>query len=460
MIRERWIGDRAFYRKLLWLAVPIIVQNGITNLVGFLDNIMVGQLGTEPMSGVAIVNQLVFVFNLLVFGGFSGAGIFGAQFYGHGDMKGVRDTFRFKLIMGIIIIAAALTIFLTAGGSLIRLYLTSGESGNLEAAYTYGRQYLSVIVLEILPFTLVQVYVSTLRETGQTMVPMVSGLVAVFVNMTFNYILIFGKFGAPALGVRGAAAATVLARVVECAIVVAWTHLHREKNAFIIGAYKSLRLPGTLAADIIKKGAPLLVNEFLWSAGVAMANQCFSVRGFSVVASVNIASTIGNLFNVIFIAMGDAVAILVGQLLGASQFEQAKDTARKVIVFSVFCTMITSLIMLLVAPFFPQAYNTSGEVRHLASRMIQITACLMPLEAFLHAAYFTIRSGGRTIITFFFDSAYSWCVVIPVLYSVVHFTALPILPTYLVYFLVMDGVKSIVGYILLKKGIWIRNIVV
>lgn len=456
---KKLIGDKVFYKRLLLLSVPIMVQNAITNFVGFLDNIMVGQLGTEPMSGVAIVNQLVFVFNLFVFGGLSGAGIFGAQFYGNGDNKGVRDTFRFKIILGIIIAIVALALFLSMGENLIRLYLTSGDAGDLEATFRYGKEYLLIILFEIVPFVLVQVYASTLRETGETMVPMIAGIAAVLVNLTFNYILIFGKFGAPRLGVAGAAIATVLARVVECAIVIAWTHMHKKKNPFIVGVYRTLRLPGSLAWSVIKKGSPLLANEVLWAGGVAMANQCFSLRGYNVMASTNISSTIANLFNVVFIAMGNAVAIMVGQELGASKFEKAKDTAGKVILFSVLCTVLTSLIMISLSGVFPELYNTTGEVRNMAGAMIRITAYLMPLQAFLHATYFTIRSGGRTVITFLFDSAFSWCVAIPFIYCIVHFTGLNILTVYTLYY-ALDVIKASIGFILLKKGIWLQNIVV
>ncbi|MCH5251415.1 MAG: MATE family efflux transporter [Lachnospiraceae bacterium] len=455
---KKLIGTKEFYKKLLLLAVPIMVQNAITNFVGFLDNIMVGQLGTEPMSGVAIVNQIIFVFNLLVFGGLSGAGIFGAQFYGKGDDKGVRDTFRFKLIMGLVIIAVTLFVLLCFGQNLIEFYLLSGETENHHQTFLYGKEYLMVILLEIIPFVLVQIYASTLRETGETMVPMMAGVTAVFVNLVFNYILIFGKFGAPKLGVMGAAAATVIARITECIIVVAWTHKNRGKNGFIQGAYRSLRVPLNLAADIVKKGSPLLANEVLWAGGVALINQCLSVKGLEVVASTNISSTIANLFNVVFIAMGSAVAILVGQQLGASDFEGAKATAGKVIAFSVFCTLFTSLLMIVLSGIFPGLYKTTGEVREMAGSMIRITAYLMPLQAFLHAAYFTIRSGGRTVITFLFDSGFSWCVAIPFIYCLVHFTGLGVLVIYTLYYL-LDIIKALVGFFLLKKGIWIQNIV-
>lgn len=455
---KRLIGTKEFYKHLLYLAVPIMIQNAITNFVGFLDNIMVGRLGTQPMSGVAIVNQFMFVFSLCVFGGLSGAGIFGAQFYGSRDHKGVRDTFRFKLITGIVIIFITIGLFSGFGEQLIRLYLTADHGNNAAETLHYGKQYLQIIILELVPFVIVQIYASTLRETGQTFVPMLAGIIAVFVNLAFNYILIFGKLGAPALGVAGAAIATVLSRVVECAIVVIWTHCYASINHFIVGAYRSLHIPASLTKQILLKGSPLLINELLWSAGVAIVNQCFSLRGLEVVAAVNIASTITNLFNVVFIALGSSVSILVGQQLGANEFEKAKDTAGKIIAFSTFCTVITSIFMIILSGLFPTLYNTTDDIRHLATNMIRITAIMMPMQAFLHAVYFTIRSGGKTLITFLFDSGFSWCVAIPFAYCIVHFTSLAILPIYTLYYL-LDIIKSTVGFILFQKGIWIQNIV-
>ena len=313
---NRYIGDRAFYRNVFTIAIPIIIQNGITNFVSLLDNIMVGQVGTLQMSGVSIVNQLLFVFNLCVFGAVSGAGIFTAQFFGSQDHEGVRHTFRFKVLVSLVLVALGTALFLLAGQPLIQLYLLGdGDPRDVAITLAYGSDYLRIMLLGLLPFALASAYSGTLRETGQTMVPMVAGIVAVFVNLAFNYILIFGHFGAPAMGVRGAAVATVLSRYVELAIVAGWTHLNSEANPFIQGAYRSMRIPGKLFRDITVKGMPLLINEALWSLGMAFLNQCYSVRGLNVVAGLNIANTLNNLFSIVFIALGDAVGILVGQLL-------------------------------------------------------------------------------------------------------------------------------------------------
>ncbi len=457
--KGKYFGDKAFYKMALTVAVPIMIQNGITNFVGLLDNIMVGLVGTEQMSGIAIVNQLLLVFNLAVFGAISGVGIFGAQFYGCGDQEGVRQTFRFKLYVGAGILFLGILALFTGGERLILLYLHGeGNGPALQATLGYGKQYLWVMLFGLAPFAVEEIYASTLRECGETKVPMVAGAVAVVVNLALNYVLIFGKLGFPALGVVGAALATVISRYVQAVVVIAWTHTHTRRMPFIVGAYRQWKVSGHLAANIVKKGTPLLCNEILWAAGMALLNQCYSLRGLDAVAAINISSTISNLFNVVFIAMGSCIAILVGQLLGAGKMEEAQDTARKLIVFSVLSCVVLGSLLFAVAPLFPQHYNTSPRVKELAAQLLRVAAGCMPLYAFLHAAYFTLRSGGKTLITFFFDSVYLWCVNIPLAYVLSRFTGLPILPLYLCCQL-SDCIKCTIGFVLVRRGVWLNNII-
>lgn len=456
---RKFIGDKAFYKMVLAIAVPIMIQNGITNFVGLLDNIMIGQIGTEQMSGVAIVNQLFFVYNLCLFGGVSGAGIFTAQYFGQKNEEGIRQTVRFKIWMVIVITALTVALFLTSGSRLIELYL-QGEGTAESAASTlyYGEQYLWIMLIGLPPFMMVQVYASTLRECGQTVLPMKAGVVAVFVNLILNYILIYGKFGFPALGVQGAALATIISRYVEAAIVLIHTHRHKTENPFVNGLYASLKVPGALTGKILVKGSPLLFNETLWAAGMAMLAQCYSVRGLNVVAALNISNTINNVFNIVFIALGDSVAIIVGQLLGAGKMAEARDTDNKMIAFSVFCCTCVAAVMLLMAPFFPMLYNTNAEARELAKYFIMITAIFMPQNAFLHASYFTLRSGGKTIITFLFDSVFIWCISVTIAFTLSHFTTLPVIAIYTLV-QIGDWIKCLIGFILVKKGVWLQNIV-
>ena len=459
MKMQRFVGDRSFYRRVFAILLPILIQNVITNFVSMLDNIMVGQVGTEPMSGVAIVNQLIFVFNLCALGGLSGAGILTAQYYGKRDQEGIRQTIRVKLMIGFTILVVFAGVLLRFGDVFIGLFLHEGESGlDLEATLRYAEDYMDVMLLQLVPFVITMLYSSTLRETGETVLPMKAGLIAVFVNLVFNYILIFGKLGAPALGVVGAAIATVLARVVEMTIMIVWTHRHTERNPYIVGVYRSLRVSGEVLRKVILLGLPLMINELLWSGGMTVLNQCYSLRGLEVVSAMNIYSTISNVFFSAFIATGNATSIMVGQLLGAGELERAVDEDRKLIAFAFGLSLILSALMALTAPFFPKIYNTIPEVKRLATQILLISAAMMPMHAFANSCYFTLRSGGKTLITFIFDSGSLWLISIPAAFVIGHYTEIPILPFYTI----VEGlnlIKCAVGYVMVKQRRWVVNLV-
>ena len=460
-MKNRYIGDRAFYRHVFGIAIPIIVQNGITNFVSMLDNIMVGQVGTLPMSGVSIVNGLIFVFNLCIFGASSGAGIFTAQFYGSKDDEGIRHTFRFKFLICCMITALGIALFLLGDRFLIGLYLT-GEGDPAEAAevLNYGVQYLHVMLWGFLPFALTNTYASTLKETGNTFVPMVAGITATLVNLVGNYILIFGHFGAPALGVRGAAVATVISRFVELAIVAGWTHLNPGRNPFITGAYRSFYLPGRLLKAIAIKGMPLLINEALWSSGMAIMNQCYSTCGLDVVPAQNISSTLFQLSSVVFLSLGNAVGIIMGQMLGAGNPEvEVRDANRKLLALSVTSGVVFGTLLASISGLFPLLYNTTETVRHLATQLICVNALMMPFISYTNATYFTLRSGGQTMVTFLFDSCFVWAVCVPLAFCLSRFTDIPIVPL----FAICQGtdlIKCAIGAFMLKQGKWIQNLTV
>ena len=458
-LRKKFIGDKAFYKRVLAVSVPIMIQSGITNFVSLLDNIMVGRIGTEQMSSVAIVNQLIFVFYLCIFGGFAGAGIFTAQYYGSEDEEGIKTTFRYKIWMGLVLLASAITVFVFFGDGLISMYLKgSADSGDLAAALEYGSGYLKIMLIGLPAFTVVQAYANTLRECGETVVPMRAGLIAVIVNLVFNYLLIYGKFGFPMLGVNGAAAATVLSRFVELAVVVIWAHNHREKCPYLVGVYKTMRVPLSTVKKFFITGAPLLVNETLWSAGMAMLAQSYSLRGLNVVAAYNISNTIYGVFSVIFFAMGDAIAIIIGQHLGAKRFEQAKDEDNKIIALAMFIAAISGVLIFISSFFFPLIYNTTPESKQIAAHFLMAEAFIAPMIALMHTTYFTLRSGGKTIVTFLFDSVFMWVVSVPLAFVLSRFTNLYVIWVFVIVEMA-NLIKCIIGIILVKKGVWMNNIV-
>lgn len=457
---NKYFGDRNFYKRVLSLTIPIMIQNGITNFVNMLDNVMVGKVGTVEMTGVAVTNQLIFVFNLCVFGIISGAGIFGAQYFGNGDNKGVQYTFRFKIITCTVLTALAAALFIFKGDSLIMLYLKGeGRAEDIAASLGHARNYLFIMLIGLLPYTIAQCYSSTLRETDHAVVPMTAGIVAVSVNLVLNYALIFGHFGALKMGVEGAAIATVISRFAELITVAVWTGVNKIDNEFIEGAFKSFKVPLKLVKQIFVKGLPLMANESVWGIGVALINQRFSLLGFDVVSANNIAQTFSNVFSVSFISIGAAVGIILGQLLGAGKKEEAKIASSRLITFAVLVSVAVGAVFMLCAQFIPEIYNTSASVKKIATGLMVVYACVMPIEAFINSSYFTLRSGGKVFITMLFDSIYVWVVTIPFVVFFTSVFSLPIIPLY-AFSQALGLGKCLMGYILVKKGIWIKQIVI
>lgn len=458
-LRESLFGDGIFYRRVFAVVLPMIVQNTLSNVVSLLDNVMVGQVGTLPMSAVAIDNQMLFIFYLSIFGSITGAGIYGAQYFGSGNREGVRNTLRFKFMIGMFITAVAIAVLSLFGNGIAGNFISADTAAadRAEILKCTG-EYMKVMVFGLIPFTFTQCYAGTLRESGQTSLPMKAGIIAMATNFVFNSLLIFGMFGFPRLGVKGAAIATVISRFVELFIVAFFAHRNHVRYPFLEGLYRRITIPAALAGQILQKSIPLLLNEFLWSLGQTFLLQCYSERGIAVVAALNICNTVSQIFHEVYLSLGSATSILVGQELGADHLREAKRTAYRMMTLSVLCCVITGGILALCAPYIPKIYRTEESIRMLATRFILIISCCMPIFGFTAATYFTMRSGGKTLVTFLSDSFFTWIAVVPAAWFLTHETALPILTIFLIVNL-LDIIKCVIGFILVRKGIWIRNLV-
>lgn len=450
--------NKEIYKRALGLAVPMMIQNGITNMVGLIDNIMVGSLGTEAISAVSIVGQLIFVFNLAVFGGLSGPGIYSAQYYGKNDIEGVRNAFRIKHYICAVCLVLGVLAFALGSDQLIGLYLR-GESSTVDPVLTMdiAKDYLGIMLWGLMPFAITQIYAGSLRETGDSVKPMIGGLFSVVTDIVFNYLLIFGKLGFPQMGVRGAALATVIARVVEMLVVVIWAFARKERHPFLKGAYSRITVPAKTASVIVKKGLPIFFNEFLWAGGIAALTQNYSLLGLDIVPGINISNALCNMLNVVFVALGNAVGILIGQTLGAKQYEQAKKDSFVLMRFTGAICILLTIILVSISGVFPNFYDTTDEIRRNATWFIVITALFFPVQGYLNALYFTLRSGGKTFVTFLFDSVFTWVIVVPAAFFLCRFGSLSVFVIYTI-IQAADIIKLIIGYVLIKKGVWISNI--
>lgn len=469
-LKRKFIGDKAFYRSVLIILLPLVVQQGITSAVNLLDNLMVGSLGEESLSAVSVVNQILMVFNLTIFGGLSGVSIFGAQFAGKGDAEGMRQSFRAKIYFGAAVLVIGIALLSQRGETFINLFLKAEVSAERAAlALSEGLDYLHIMLFGLLPFMLVQVYAGSMREMGKTVATMVGSVIAILTNLVLNFLLIypvrelhvlgvgFTMWGA-GMGVRGAALATVIARFVEMFFVLIYAHLHQHRYIFLQGAFRSGHVPLSLLKRIAITGTPLLINEMLWSLGMTFINQCYSTRGMTALAALNITSTAWNLFCIIMFAMGNAVSIMVGQCLGQGDKAGARSTASKLLFITVVSHIVLGAMLASISGIVPNWFAVSEETKHIASQTLVIAGLSLPIHAFLHSAYFTIRSGGKTVITFLFDSVYTWCVPAVLAFVLSRYTHADVV---LMYFCIqfIDVVKAVIGVFMLRSDFWANNIV-
>lgn len=453
---RKFFGTKAFYKRVFALAIPVMLQGFMTQLVSLLDNVMVGQLGPLQIASVSITNQIFFILNLSIFGAISGAEIFGAQFYGKADYKQQAHTFWMKVCFAGTL---GLTVFLMLalqGPRVISLWLHDSPE-NAAATLSYAMTYMSIMFGSIPFYCLTQTMVSTLKECQKTIICMESAILALVVNLTGDYLLIFGRLGLPALGVAGAAIATVLARCVECLFVLIWIRRHIKELPVFAGVFSNMRIPGDLAKTIILKSLPLMINETLWSGTIAFFSSCYSTRGLTVVSALAIVDVVTQLFRTAYVSIGSAIAIILGNTLGRGDSGQAIADSRKLLMLSILIALVTMVLSAASAPSFASLYNVPAETRALAVRLIYITAALSPINSVNNAAYFIIRSGGNTLLTFALDGGISTIVGCPLVWVVCYLTNWDIFTVYLIS-QCYNVVKIFPEMISVHRNKWARNL--
>lgn len=455
---SKLIGSKQFYKEVIAIIIPIMIQQGITTFVGLLDNIMVGRLNVDAIAGVSIANQIIFIVTIALVGGLAGPGIFIAQYFGAKDEEALKQAFRAKMILAFLITVVAMVVLFIFGETFVRAFAKNDDQSlgvYNEVAIAYGMDYLRVITLG-LPFLAgIQLYASTFREVAQTKVPMFAGIISVFVNLSFNMLLIFGYLGFPRLEVEGAAIATFIARIVEFGILLYVAY--KTKMVFTQDIFKHFRIDKKRFNNLVKKSIPLLTNELLWSTSMTLLLWAYSQRGTSVTAAYNISNTVANLFFIIFGALATGISVMVGNELGANQIEKAKENAYKLLFFSVIVCLGFGLILAIIAPFVPNLYNVTESVKTQATQFMWVISGLMWIFAFNAGCFFILRAGGMVVLTLLFDSFFAWIVILPIAVILSLYTTIPVIVIYLLAELT-NLIKGFIGFHFVKNGKWARNL--
>jgi len=411
---KKYIGDKKFYRKVALIALPITVQQFVTATIQIVDNFMVGKLGEEAINAVTIPNQLFFVMILLMFGLVAGAGIYTAQYFGSKDIDKLKQSFRFKISSALIISVFSFIILSNYGRGLIGFFV------NTESTIDLAEKYLRIVRFNVFPLFLIVAISTTFREIAKPKVPMYASITAILVNTFLNYILIFGKFGAPALGVEGAAYATVFARYLEFAIIYILVKKHGK--IFDSKIINLLRIDKRVFGKIILAALPLMTNEIFWSLGQTMYVKAYSTRGDFALAAFSISNSVSQIVFVIFSGMSGAIAVMVGNTLGENKLEDAKSNADKLIAFSIMVAAIMGVFLIGLSFVIPNLYEIESITRDIVRFNLRVNGVFIPLYALNVGIFFALRSGGDTRSTLIMDAVFMWVVSVPLAIGLAYFT--------------------------------------
>lgn len=445
------LKDTKFQKTVLLIAVPLMLQQLIVSSVNLIDNLMVGQLGDIALSAVSMANRFYMIVWAGVNGTIASSVIYLSQYRGASDEDHMKQSFRFMLVSSYLLCIVLFVIAFFFPEKVIGFFIN-----DINVIRT-GASYLKIAAISYLPSVLSLSVASAFRALGETKKPLYISIVSVLTNAIFNYLLIFGVFGFPQLGVVGAAIATLIARIVEAFIYLIL--LKRSDMPFKTNVFHLFRFELELAKRITIRALPLCINEILWSFGMSTLVRSYSSRGLVVNTAYSMASTIADLFFVLFGGMATASTVLIGTPLGANELEEAKENAYKLLGFSLILAFIFLVLMFSTSFVAPYLYNVSMEAKDLSANFLRIMALFFVLYMFNTSIYFILRAGGDTKSTLFMDAGFMWSLCIPIVIVLSYKTNLPVLVVYALG-QSTDILKACLSYYLLKKEKWVKNLTV
>jgi putative MATE family efflux protein len=443
------IGDKAFYRHLLAVSLPLILQQLVTASVQIVDNVMVGRLGETAIGAVSVINQLFFVVIITTFGVISGSTIYMAQYYGAKNQSKLNQTYRITLYAALLVAFIAFVIFSLADTLLISIFTSNPVTIGL------AEDYIAIIRWGLFGFAISIAISSSLRVVGITKPLLWISVFSIVLNTILNAVLIFGLLGFPALGVIGAAIATVIARFAEAALSL-W-YMWRRQTVFRWDWTRIFAIEFRLIKAIMIIGFPLLLNEIFWSFGQTTFLYAYSTRGDGALAAMNITNTISQITFVLFQALGTASAVFVGNKLGENALEEAQLNAKRLVFTAGVVAAAVGLGQFILSGLFTDFYAISEITKSWAIFNIRVNALFVPLYTMNVTLFFIIRSGGDTKSTLLMDSGFMWIIAVPLALILVFTTSLPI--TWM--FLIVQGTElfkvlfSIHRY---NKKRWVKNL--
>ncbi len=444
------LRDKTFYIAIITLALPIMLQNLLAASLSFIDTVMIGQLGEVQIAAVGLANQMFFLVILLFFGISSGASIFFAQFWGNKDLKSIHKTLGLALTIGVsgAAILSAVSIFLPE--EIMRIFSPD------KLVISAGAEYLKIVGISYIFSAVTFVFSAALRSTEDARTPLIVSAISMTTNAIFNYLLIFGKFGFPQMGVRGAAIATTGSRALEMCLIIAISYIKKKPTAAPLSEIFSFSKEFT--TKFFKLVSPVILNEMAWSLGMVMYKIVFARMGTSIIASVNISESIQSLFFVVFIGTANSAAILIGNKIGEKNQALAKTYASGFLVLGLMMGVVVGVLMASFSALIPRAFNASPEIIEITTKSLLVMSLLIPIKVFnLHTIVGVLRSGGDTRFSLVLELTSVWFIGVPLAFIgglILH------IPIYYLYGLVglEEVYKLVIGARRIRSGKWVNDL--
>jgi putative MATE family efflux protein len=426
-----------------------MIQAMMGFLVSVLDTVMVSSISNEAVSAVYATNQITFFVIVVIGGVVAGSGVFIQQFYGAKKEHYITETFRYKLLVTFIFSTLMVILSIIFGDAIVKYY--ARNDSNKDLIFNEAMQYKPLIIASFIPTSFSFALSSSVREVGQARMTLYSSVTSVVVNIVGNAIFIYGL----GLGVKGAAIATFISRIVELIIIIIIAQkydFYKFKNVF-----SSFHIDKELAKDITKKSIPMLLNELSWATAMILISFAYSFRE-NILSSLSIINSITNIFGFIFSGLGIGISILVGTKLGANEIEEAKKNQRQLLAIGVAISIIMGIIMIILSPFIPKLFTkVTPEQQSLSSTLIRIYSLFLPAYAIAYTNFMTLRTGGKTFVAFLIDSGFVWVFAVTLSLIFAKYTSIPAAYIYLTVQIV-DLVKALVGLPVVLKGYWANNL--
>lgn len=455
---QKYIGDRAFYKMALGIIIPVIIQQLILSIAGYVDNLMISRFSQVAYTGVSTANRFMFLVNFFWIGLAAGISVFVAQYFGAKDKKHMSATIQLSLLITLVIGVASIFL-IRFGGPLILQFFLPGN-GALEAeAIAYGVEYISYIALGALVILANFMVATIYRSIGKTKIPMYAGIIGIIVNILLNFVLIFGMFGIPAMGAKGAAIATVISKVVELVILLYIAVFHDKEN-YVKNVFARFELDKQLFSLYLRKGTPILLNELLWAVGVQILARLITGGNYAWLTAFNYSQNVTDLFFIYFGGLATGAAILVGNALGEGDFARAKDYANKLIGFALIASVIALILLVTVSPALLLILTPVGEIYYNAYYLILVTSIFILIYGFNAVIYFILRAGGDSLRAFFLDQGPTFLIGIPLAYLLHEMEPQWGLGLLFIFAAtrIIDVTKSFIAFKFYKQEKWVQNL--